>query len=338
MAEETTIPLENGSTSSSVSVGLESHDQSNSHVEPRIPSGAPAEDVEQLQNRITQLEQQNTQYKRERRGWEDQSRHNMTELHATRERLARLEGRLEPSTQQASEPERSTYTPGKLKSALAKWLNNDESEMNELEQVLGRQFSAQDVQATQAFKSGDVKRLVREELVELGTRGNVQTIVGTRHPDLANPQSDLSQAVWDEYDDYAASPENGVMYAKDERYQVPMIGPDGSQRMIDARLVDRLAADIRLRSGVQEGRKQESRSARAGGAQSGSGRTTRSPVQRSVEAAELLTPDELTLIHDPRVRKGWPKMPSDPKAASKYFFDGLPKEEQVRRIRAYRGE
>ena len=218
---------------------------------------------------------------------------------------------------------------------MQKWLNNDDNDIDELETVLERALS-QPRQAQPALKPEDFKKLIREELVELGTRGNVQTIVGTRHPELADTQSALTSAVWDEYDAYVANPENVVLYGKNERYHVPMLGPDGQQRMVDARYVDRLAADIKLRGGIQEGRRQESRAAQLGGTQAGNGRTTQAGTPRSVEAIDLLSESERQLITDPKVRKGWPKMPAEPKAAAKFFFEGLTPEEKNVRVQAYR--
>jgi hypothetical protein len=298
-----------------------------------LPAGT-VDPAQAAEARIAELERLSGRHREQLTGWDRHSQALQAELNATRERLARLEGRSEV-TSAHPKPDTPAYTPGKMKTALQKWLNNDDSELDELESVMGRSFNPP--AGTQpALKPEDFKKLIREELVELGTRGNVQTIVGSRHPDLVDAKSQLTQAVWDEYDAYVANPENVVLYGKDTRYHVPMLGPDGQQRMVDARYVDRLAADIKLRGGIQEGRRQESRASQVGSAQTGSGRTTQTNIQRSVEAFDLLSDIERQLIQDPKVRKGWPKMPSDIKAASKYFFDGLPDAEKNKRVQAYR--
>jgi hypothetical protein len=329
MAEETTIPLEDGSASSSVEVGLESP----AEEQPQAPSaGNP--DVTELQARIADMTRLNEQYLRERRGWESQSRRNMEEAQALKERLARIEGQLTVPGREPQGPSQPAYSPGQLKRALKSWLDGQETDLDMVEQALAQAT----VQATTRADAPDqetYKRLIREELMELGQRSTVQTIVGQNHPDMQDPRSPLSQAVWESYDGFAAAPATQFLYTKDARFEVPMVGPDGSQRMVDARIVDRLAADIRLKSGVQEGRRMESRAAQVGGVQAtGSGSK---PAKRAVEAIELLRAGELALLADPRVRKGWPNMPADPKAAAKHFFDGLPAEEKSRRIAEYQG-
>ena len=298
-----------------------------------LPAGT-SESAQASETRIAELERLLGRHREQLSGWDRHSREQQAELNATRERLAHLEGRSEATQTvvQASEP---AYVKGKLKTSMQKWLNNDDNDIDELETVLERALS-QPRQAQPALKPEDFKKLIREELVELGTRGNVQTIVGTRHPELADTQSALTSAVWDEYDAYVANPENVVLYGKNERYHVPMLGPDGQQRMVDARYVDRLAADIKLRGGIQEGRRQESRAAQVGGTHAGNGRTTQAGTPRSVEAIDLLSESERQLITDPKVRKGWPKMPAEPKAAAKFFFEGLTPEEKNVRVQAYR--
>lgn len=332
MAEITTITLtEDGGVSSPTSEGVD--DSGNTAARTTLPAGT-SDQVQASEARIAELERLLGRHREQLSGWDRHSREQQAELHATRERLARLEGRSEVQPGQVP-LEKQTYVKGKLKSSMQRWLNNDDSELDAVESLL-EQALAQTAQTQPAFKPEDFKKLIREELVELGTRGNVQTIVGTRHPELADVKSQLTQAVWDEYDTYMANPENVVLYGKDERYHVPMLGPDGQQRMVDARYVDRLAADIKLRGGIQEGRRQESRAAQVGGTQTGSGRATQTPTPRSVEAIDLLSDTERQLIQDTRVRKGWPKMPTDPKAAAKFFFDGLSDAEKNKRVQAYR--
>lgn len=324
MADVTTITLDDdGGISSPITTGVDISD-----ISTTLPVGTPATNA-----RIAELERLSGRHREQLIGWEKHSKDLQTELNTTRERLARLEGRSEAGAP-THKVDESVFTPGKMKSALQKWLNNDDSELDQLESILGRSFAPSS--QTKGLTPEDYKRMVREELVELGTKGNVQTIVGTRHPDLTDTRSALTEAVWNEYDAYVANPENTLLYGRDERFHVPMLGPDGQQRMVDARYVDRLAADIKLRGGIKEGRRQESRSAQIGGAQTGNGSTTQANMQRSVEAFDLLSDTERALIADPKVRKGWPKMPAESKAAAKYFFDGLRPEEQNRRVQAYR--
>ena len=326
MADITTITLtEDGGISSPTSQGVDASDTTTQTVLPAgMTSGA--------EERIAELERLLSRHREQLTGWDRHSREQQAELNATKERLARLEGRSETSHVVQPSEEESVYVKGKLKSSMQKWLNNDDNELDHLESVLERALSRPQA----ALKPEDFKKLIREELVELGTKGNVQTIVGTRHPDLTDSRSALTQAVWDEYDAYVANPENTILYGRDERYHVPMFGPDGQQRMVDARYVDRLAADIKLRGGVQEGRRQESRAAQVGGTQTGNGRTTQVNAQHSIEVVDLLSETERQLIADPKVRKGWSKMPGEFKAAAKFYFDGLRPEDQNRRVQAYR--
>lgn len=329
MADETTIPLEDGSDSSSVDAGLESPD-AGTQTEPSAGNDTP-----DLQAKIADLTRMNEQYLRERRGWEQQSRRNLDEAQTLRERLANIEGRLSAQAPQgAHEPAAPQYSPGQLKRALKSWLDGQEADLDMVEQALAHAAQAQRQPAAPQLDPQDYKRLIREELMELGQRSTVQTIVGQNHPDMQDPQSALSRTVWDAYDGFAAAPATQFMFPKDARFDVEMLGPDGSRRTVDARVVDRLAADVRLRAGIQEGRRQEGRAAQVGGVQGARGGA---PVKRQVEAIDLLRPGEIALLQDPRIRKGWPGMPADPKAAAKQFFDGLPQEEKSRRIAEYQG-
>lgn len=327
MAETTITLIEGDGASSLPPTGVEKSDKGTTQV---VPADSQSQQVsEQAQARIAELERLSARHREQLAGWDKHSQQLVAERNALAERLARLEGRLEAQPK----PDEPRFTPGKMKSAMKKWLDGDDSELDQVEQALIKSFGPP-AQSEPQFKPDDFKRIVREELIELGTKSNMQSIVGTRHPDLADPQSQLSQSVWDGYDTFVADPANALMFAKDPRFEVPMTGPDGAQRMVDARVVDRLAADIRLRTGIQEGRRQESRAAQVGSVQTSTG-TNRS-TQRAVEAIELLTEGERRLLSDPKVRKGWPKMPADPKLAAKYFFDGLSADERAKRVQAYR--
>lgn len=329
MAEETTILIDEGSESSSGVTGLETSGETDqSHGE---AAGATTNDLKQ---EIENLKRQNAQYLRERNGWEQQSRRNLDESRATQDRIARLEGQLAGrSTQDSSTPQPAKFTPGKLKSALQKWINNDESELDEVEQVFAN-LSPREQQ--NVLKPEDVQRITREHLVELGTKSNLQTLVATRHPDMENPNSPLSAAVWDQYEAYAADPQNQLLFGKSPTHEVPMIGPDGSRRLVDARIVNQLATELRLQGGIQEGRRQESRATAYGAVQTGNGRTTTTNPRRTVEAIDLLTPEENRLLMDPAIRKGWRELPADPKAAAKFIYDGLSPQEKAKRMAAYR--
>ena len=329
MAGTTTIPLEEGSDSSSLEVGLETTDTKT------LPNDDATEDVVTLKAERDELKRRNEQYLRERNGWEAQSRRNLDEASAVKERLARLEGAAQGRSIETLQKD-SSFTPGQLKNAMHKWLNGEDADLDAVEQALGRSLTHTQTSETSQVKSEDFKRMIREELVDLGTKGNVQSIVGRRHPDLANPQSSLSQAVWQSYDQYVSDPENQLLYARDPQREVPMIGPDGSQRMVDARLVDRLAAELKVSGAIQEGRRQESRAAQVGGTMGGSGQTSRMNPNRSVEATELLSQAEMEYLTNPKTRRGWSKLPAEPKAAAKYYWDGLSEEEKKRRLTEYR--
>jgi hypothetical protein len=330
MAETTITLTEEDGASSLLEEGVEGTGNGTVHTEP-AETGTTQADRE----RIAELERLHGRYREQLAGWDKHSRDLTSELQATRERLARLEGAAQGTQPRTEEAPR--FAPGQLKTALTKWLNNDESDLDQLEQVLGRTLTRTPEQS-QAFKPEDLKRIVREELVDLGTKGNVQSIVGRRHPDLANPQSPLSQAVWQTYDQYAADPENQLLYAKDPQREVPMIGPDGSQKMVDARLVDRLAIELKQGAAVQEGRRQEQRAGAVGGVMTGNGQTTRTNTRRTVEAVSLLSQAEVEYLSNPKTQRNWPKLPKEIKAAAKFYFDGLNQEEKDRRLAAYRSK
>jgi hypothetical protein len=258
----------------------------------------------------------------------------MQERDQLAERLARIEGHLQATQQpRPAVAEQPQYKAGELKKALKSWLDGQEDDLDMVEQALARNAIAARHPQQASISPDDTKRLIREELMELGKRSTVQNIVGQNHPDMANPQSALSQAVWQAYDSFANAPATQFLYQKDATFDVPMIGPDGTQRIVDARIVDRLAADIRMQGGIQEGRRQEGRAGQVGSVQTGG----RNPGKRNVEAIELLTDGERALLTDPKVRKGWPGMPEDPKAAAKFFYDGLPSQEKAKRVAAWMG-
>ena len=82
--------------------------------------------------RITELERLQGRYREQLAGWDRHSRELTTELQATRERLARLEGVSQVTSGQPRTEERR-FAPGQLKSALTKWLNNEDADLDAVE-------------------------------------------------------------------------------------------------------------------------------------------------------------------------------------------------------------
>lgn len=291
---------------------------------------------------IEATRRENAELKRQLERQRQQNSGAQSEARKLAERIANLEGRLTATAQDNKNAQTAVnagldtadLTEDELDDALTKWLNNDKSGLTKIKRALVSRPAQQST--TQALTPEDVEKLVDGKLTRVGTAYNLQTIVGTRHPDIANPESELTQAVWDQYDNYAQTPENRLLYPSDPRKEVTMVGPGGVTRQVDAALVDKLCLEIRSSGLITEGRRQEARAQTTGAVQTGNGRTTRPNTTRSVEAIELLTPGELNLLRDPKIRKGWPKLPTEEKAAAKYLYDGLSAEEKSKRIAAYR--
>jgi len=225
-------------------------------------------------------------------------------------------------------PDTDDLSEDELDQALTKWLNNDKSGLSTLKQKLRPSRSSASI--TEA----DVDRLVLAKLSDIGNKANLQSIVTQRHPEFADPKGSLASQVWERYDDYKADPHNALLYPDDPKTAVPMYGPDGSVKMVDARLVDRMCLDLKSQSNFQAGRDEEVRASSYGAVQSSS--ASNGQRRRSVEATELLTEGEMNLLKDPKIRKGWPGIPEDSKAAAKFFYDLLPAEDKAKRLASYR--
>lgn len=263
------------------------------------------------------------------------------------ERLAHLEGRLTATpqdtrsgTSQHALPEE--LTDDELDQALTKWLNNDKSGLSVFRRALNRPDSS-----TKTLTEEDVVRLARQTTLdqfnEVGTKSSLLNVVGGRHQELADPRSPLSRAVFERYEDYEQDPANKLLYPKDPRAEVPMTGPNGEQMMVNARLVDRLCAELKLSGAVEEGRRQESRAAQVGTVQGGNPSSSRTPTKRFVEAVDLLTPGERDMIGDTRILKGWPQLKEaydkgGLKGAAKYLYSTFDESDKAKRLAAYRNK
>jgi len=308
-----------------------------------VTSETPAaETTSQSADNIEATRRENVELRRQLERQRQQNSGAQSEARKLAERIAHLEGRLTatPQDQHAAQTAINAgatedLTEDELDDALTKWLNNDKSGLTKIKKVLTSR-SAQGATSAQTLTPEDVDKLIDGKLTRVGTTYNLQTIVGTRHPDLANPESELTQAVWEQYDNYAQNAENRLLYPSDPRKEVTMVGPGGITRQVDAALVDKLCLEIRSSGLINEGRRQEARAQTTGTVQTGNGRTTRPNNSRSVEAIELLTPGELNLLRDPKIRKGWPKLPTEDKAAAKYLYDGLSAAEKSKRLADYR--
>jgi len=305
------------------------------------PAAPPAEDPEALRTRLADLETQNTRYKQQLQGWETQSRRNLEERNALADRLARLEGRIDATAQDRRDAQQvlDTAPPSfNLKAALDKYINGDDSGLGQIEEALARARSTPQTSQAPPVTEDKIREWTRAELAQLGTRSSVQAIVGREHPELRNLQHPLYAAVYDQYETYAADDANRLMYPKDPQYEIPVPDPTGGTiKMMDARLVRQLAADLKLQGGIQEGRRQEAHASTLGTTQSGNGRATSTPVNRAVEALDLLTEGERREMQNLQAEKAWPAdWPKDLKAAAKRIFDGFPDAEKARRLDAYK--
>jgi hypothetical protein len=297
--------------------------------------GGTADDSVALKAELEEIKKQNERYKQQVHGWESQSRKNLEESKAYAERLARLEGRLEG--RMGGDAEKSAkvdgIAPGKLKSALRKWLDNDDSELDEVERYLSTAS-----QPRQSVKDTDVEEVVARTLQKYGTKSTLQSLIGKTHKEMSDAQSPLYRAVFEQYDDYIADPGNQLFFPADEKFLVPAPTPEGRERMVDARVIRQLAAEIKAQggfeTGVNEGRRQEARAASTGTVQGGRSSATRG---RNVEAIDLLTSGERDEMANLKAAKAWPKSwPTDEKAAAKFLFEGFTADEKARRIAEYR--
>ncbi len=285
---------------------------------------------------LEELRAQNKRYKEQMSGWQAQSASNKQERDALADRLARLEGHVAataaPKTQ---ETKPTTGLPkGKLGSALKKWLDNDETELNEIEEYLDNARSGR------RSEPEDIEAVVTRTLQKFGTKSTLTTQIGKAHPEMADTNSPLYGAVFDNYDAYANDPDNRVFFPKDEQFMVSVPSPDGNGvKSVDARIVRQLAAELKAQGNLHEDNRQqrETRAASFGAVQTGNGRTTGAPRSRNVEAIELLTQGERDEMQNLKMMKAWPKeWPKDEKAAAKMIYDNLTPAEKAQRTAEYR--
>lgn len=293
---------------------------------------------------LTTLRRENEELRRERDRQRAGNSGAQAEARRLAERLAHIEGRLAApnpnsaatqttTSQQLQQAQSDDLSEDDLNDALTKWLNNDTSGLSTLKQKLRPRTTSQ---SSTGVTEADVDRLVLAKLSDIGNKANLQSIVTQRHPEFADPKGSLARQVWDQYDEYKADPHNTLLYPDDPKTSVPMYGPDGSVKMVDARLVDRMCSDLKAQSNFQAGRDQEVRESSYGAVQSSTGQSARSNARRAVEATELLTEGELRLLQDSKIRKGWPGIPDEPKAAAKFFYNLLPAEDKAKRLALYR--
>jgi hypothetical protein len=299
------------------------------------PQVSTAEGSNSAQAELEELRAQNKRYKEQMAGWQSQSQANKQERDALADRLARLEGHVAAvSTPKTQETKTESGLPkGKLGNALKKWLDNDDTEINEIEEYLSNVRS-------NAQKPENIEEVVTRTLQKFGAKSTLTTKIAEAHPEMADQQSELYGAIFEHYDNYASDPGNRMFFPKDDQFELPVPAPDGSgSKLMDARIVRQLAAELKARGMVTENTRQtrETRSASFGTALTGNGRTTASPRNRHVEAIELLTEGERAEMQNLRMMRAWPKeWPKDDKAAAKMIYDALPATEKAKRTAEYR--
>ena len=288
------------------------------------------------QEEITELRAQNKRYKEQMSGWQSQSNANKQERDALADRLARLEGHVAATTAPKTQEVKTEggLPKGKLGNALKKWLDNDDTELNEIEEYLSNARSGRRAEPE------NIEEVVTRTLQKFGTKSTLTNQIGKAHPEMTDDKSALYGAVYDSYDAYANDPGNKLFFPHDEQFTVSVPSPDGgAAKQMDARIVRQLAAELKAQGNIVDDTRQtrESRSALYGTAHTGNGRTTSSPRSRNVEAIELLTEGERDEMQNLKMMKAWPKeWPMDPKAAAKMIYDALPATEKARRAAEYR--
>lgn len=291
---------------------------------------------------LTTLRQQNERLRQQVSGSGTEARRLAEEQRLSSERIARLEGALQQRGDSASQSRTGetttplpSFTKGKLKTALQKWLNGDEADLDAVEDELGRIASTPRTTTTvqEPVKSADLQALIRNELREIGTSEVVRQSVATVHPEMGDTTSPVYAAVFNTYDAYANDQTNRLMYPQDEKFAVTIPSPDGTQsKVVDARIVRQLAGDVKLQLGGRS-----IRQASVGQTQGGNGNTTSTPSNRAVEAIDLLTQHERDEILNFQQLRVWPKeWPKDIKAAAKFIYDGLDPVEKSRRVTEYK--
>lgn len=286
------------------------------------------------QAELEELRAQNKRYKEQMNGWQSQSQSNKQERDVLADRLARLEGHVAATaTMKTAETKTESGLPkGKLGSALKKWLDNDDSELNEIEDYLAGARSPQ--------KSENIEEVVTRTLQKFGTKSTLTNQIGRAHPEMSDDKSLLYGAVFEAYDAYAADPGNALFFPKDDQFMVSVPSPDGGNgKLMDARIVRQLAAELKAQGNIVEDSRQtrDSQSALYGTAHTGNGRSVSSSRARNVEAIELLTQGERDEMANLKMLKAWPKeWPKDEKAAAKMIYDALPATEKTQRVSEYR--
>jgi hypothetical protein len=299
-----------------------------------IPEVTPdTHTVDPRDTEIATLRQQNERYRQQVSGSSTEARRLVDEQRATSERIARLESALQGRGATTSDPApvTPTFQRGKLKTALQKWLNGDETDLDAVEDDLGRLASVPRTTSQEPVKQTDLQAMIRAELREIGTGEAVRQSVASVHPEMGDTASPVYAAVFNTYDTYANDQMNQLMYPTDPKFQVTIYSPDGTQsKVVDARIVRVLASDVKMQMGLR-GTQQAS----VGQAQGGRGAAP--STNRAVEAIELLTQQERDEIVNFQQQHAWPSSwPKDPKAAARHIFDGLDAAEKSRRITEYK--
>lgn len=300
----------------------------------------PAEEPTQPDPRdteLTNLRQQNERLRQQVSGSSQEARRLSDENRRTAERLARLEGALDARTQPTpQEPAQPRFTRGQFKSALQKWINGDETDLDMVEEALVRLSDPARTHTPAGpapLSQEQIEALVNNRLTELGTSEVVRSSVTRAHPEMADSSSPVYGAVWNAYDAYIADQATQIMYPPDPRFQVTIYSPDGTEtKTVDARIVRQLASDVKLTMGTR----QQTQNG-IGQAQGGRGTVTASRQNAPVEALDLLTQAERDEIVSMQNQKAWPSSwPRDLKAAAKHIWDGFDALEKARRLDTYR--
>lgn len=281
---------------------------------------------------LATLRQQNERYRQQMNGSSVEARRLAEEARASNDRIARLEGLLQsrqaettPTLQQAA-----GYPKGKLKAALQKWVNGDETDLDEVEEALGRlSASSMAAHGPEPLKPEAIRDLIRNELRDIGSVEVVRSSVSTHHPEMADQQSPLYGAVYAAYDLYANDQTNRVIFPRDARFETSIMSPDGTEsKTVDVRLVRLLASDVRAQ--------QQTRSTRQEGVGQVQG-AARGASGRFVDAWELFSEDEQTDFTNEAMFKGWPELKGKtPRERAKHIFQGLEASDQKRRIDGYK--
>lgn len=259
----------------------------------------------------TDLERQNERLRQQVNGWEQQSRRNMDERNALAERIARLEGSI-AATQVKETPATAQTRTLALKTALNKWINGDDSEIDNVERLLSQPTTTQQP----VLKPEDIDARVNSHLQTLMTTGQALAWVGDRHPEMRDKTDPVYANIFENYEAYASDPGYAMLFPQDARFNASIPSPDGMRnKQMDVRIVNDLAGRLKLARGttnsVQQGREEERRASSVGNVGGSNGNTTRTNSERAVEAWDLCNDkerDEIrNMIMSKAVPPGWPK-------------------------------